>query len=236
MQNLQKDHISKQYDVDLKMLEDHVLIMGELVQEVVDKASRALLKHDAELAAEARELESSVDKLEVVIDKSCTRILAKRQPAATDLRFIVGSAKAIYELEHIGDLAKKIAKTVFKSTRDSLQPADLKGIELLSTHVAEMLQNALDAYRRRDARRAVEIMKEDKLVDREYKEVADSLIATLAENRQRIPSAMDVLNVFHALERIGDHSRNLAEHVIYIVEGADVRHLPVGAAEQKISA
>jgi len=227
-------HISQQFNSDLQDLRNHVLVMGGLVEKQVSDATLALINADTELAAYVRQAESDIDKLEVTIDEECTRVIAKRQPAASDLRMVVAIAKMVNDLERIGDEAEKIAKIGVKLTEEGQSPRGYVEVRHISSHVSQMVHDALDAFTRFDLDLALRVMKEDKSVDMEYKTAMRSLVTFMMEDPRNITSILNIIWVLRSLERIGDHSRNICEHVIYMVKGKDVRHESLESAEQII--
>ena len=227
-------HISQQFNSDLRDLRNHVLVMGGLVEKQVSDATLALVNADTELAAYVRQTESDIDKLEVTIDEECTRVIAKRQPTASDLRLVVAIAKMVNDLERIGDEAEKIAKIGVKLTEEGQSPRGYVEVRHISSHVSQMVHDALDAFTRFDLELALRVMKEDKAVDTEYKTAMRSLVTFMMEDPRNITAILNIIWVLRSLERIGDHARNICEHVIYMVKGKDVRHASLERTEQII--
>ena len=216
-------HISGRFNQELEDVRNHVLSMGGLVEQQLNSALDAVSKNDAVLAQKVRENDYKVSAMEVSIDEDCTRIIAKRQPAASDLRLVIAIAKTIADLERIGDEAKRIAKVALDSfTKD--QQDLLVNIENMGRQVSKMLHDVLDAFARMDVQRAFEVHKEDAKVDREYEAITRQIMTYMMEDPRSIPKIMDLVWSVRSLERIGDRCQNIAEYVIYFVNGKDIRH------------
>jgi len=216
-------HISGRFNQELEDVRNHVLSMGGLVEQQLNSALDAVSKNDAVLAQKVRENDYKVNAIEVSIDEDCTRIIAKRQPAASDLRLVIAIAKTIADLERIGDEAKRIAKVALDSfTKD--QQDLLVNIENMGRQVSKMLHDVLDAFARMDVQRAFEVHKEDAKVDREYEAITRQIMTYMMEDPRSIPKIMDLVWSVRSLERIGDRCQNIAEYVIYFVNGKDIRH------------
>ncbi|MDX1635924.1 MAG: phosphate signaling complex protein PhoU, partial [Marinobacter sp.] len=168
----------------------------------------------------------------IEIDEEATRIIAKRQPAARDLRLVISVIKMVADLERVGDEAKKIAKFAIGLAEEGQAPRGYVEVRHISQHVLSMLRDALDAFARLDSELALRVMKEDKRVDEEYQAATRTLITFMMEDARNISRCMSVMWVLRALERVGDHACNLAEHVIFMAKGEDVRHTPVEEAER----
>ncbi len=222
--NSNGNHISQQFDTELQEVKDHVLVMGGMAEKLVIDSAQALVNGDTSLAETVREAEQNVDRLQVTIDEECTRVIAKRQPTASDLRLIVAVTKIVGDLERIGDEAEKIAKITQQLAEEGQSPRGYIEVRHISQHVSKMLHDALDAFARLDTDMALAVMREDKSVDAEYKTATRSLMTFMMEDTRNISSVLNVMWVLRALERIGDHARNISEHIIYMVKGKDVRH------------
>lgn len=218
-------HISQQFNTELDEVKTHMLEMGGLVEKQVSDAIQSLLEADSGLAEKVKQGDKLINKMEVSIDEECTRILARRQPAASDLRLVIAITKAVNDLERIGDEAGKIAMQAMTLTEGGQSPRGLVEIRLIGEHVGRMVRDALDAFARLDSEKALEVAQEDKLVDAEYGTAMRSVITYMMEDPRSISPMLNVLWSLRSLERVGDHARNIAEHVIYLVKGADVRHL-----------
>ena len=216
-------HISGRFNQELEDVRNHVLSMGGLVEQQLNSALDAVSQNDAVLAQKVRENDYKVNAMEVSIDEDCTRIIAKRQPAASDLRLVIAIAKTIADLERIGDEAKRIAKVALDSfTKD--QQDLLVNIENMGRQVSKMLHDVLDAFARMDVQRAFEVHKEDAKVDREYEAITRQIMTYMMEDPRSIPKIMDLVWSVRSLDRIGDRCQNIAEYVIYFVNGKDIRH------------
>ena len=220
--NLNK-HISGQFNAELEDIRNRVLAMGGLVERQLEQAIDALSTLDAELAQKVILGDHKVNGMEVSIDEECTRIIAKRQPAASDLRMIIAISKSIADLERIGDACVRIAKAALDKRLNNQQPL-LVSIENMGRHATRMLHATLDALARMDAESALELHKEDAKLDREYEGIIRQLMTYMMEDPRSIPKIMNVLWSARSLERIGDRCKNLAEYIIFFVKGKVVRH------------
>jgi len=220
-------HISRKFNEELETLRSDVLRMGGLVEQHLDRAIEAITAGDSEMGLSVAKEDYKINDLEVSIDEECSRILATRSPAATDLRLIVAVIKTITDLERIGDEAQRIGYLASHLATD-LRPhehyGELKG---LAEHVQTMLHDSLDSFSRLDTSDALQIVEEDKLVDEEYDQILRQCISMMMEDTRTIRRFMDISWVARSLERIGDHAQNIAEYVIYMVHGRDIRHLEV---------
>jgi phosphate transport system protein len=221
------DHISKRFNKDLENLRSSVLTMGGMVEQQLSKAIEAIVSGDSELGLKVANDDYKVNKLEVNIDEECSRILATRAPAAGDLRLIVAIIKTITDLERIGDEAEKIgflASQLAVMDRPSDSYRELKN---LGNHVLQMVRDAMNAFARLDVQASYAVVREDEEVDREYESISRQGITFMMEDAHNIKRVMNVTWVARALERIGDHAKNICEYVIYMVEGRDVRHTDI---------
>ncbi len=226
-------HISQRYNQELEDIRNQVLAMGGLVEQQLDNALQAHIDRDAELAEQVIKDDYQVNALEVAIDEECTQVLARRQPAASDLRLIVSVIKTITDLERIGDEAGKVAKmTTALAGRENNSEHGIE-IEHLGNRVRQMLHDALDAFARTDVEAALKVAHEDVRVDREYESLMRQLITYMMEDPRMIRRSLDLMWTIRALERIGDHSRNICEYVIYLVKGRDVRHISLEQMEEE---
>ena len=218
------EHIVKQFDAELESIRTRVLQMGGLVEQQIVRAMEGLGNGDALLLEQVVNNDHRVNRLEVELDEACVHIIARRQPTAVDLRMIMTVVKTITDLERIGDEAKKIAKVARRLHGDDAGFAP--HIEL--RHVADiavgMLKKALDAFARIDLTASAQVVRQDKEVDSEFKGIMRQLITYMMEDPRTITAALETVWVAKAVERIGDHAKNVAEQVIYIVHGTDVRH------------
>jgi phosphate transport system protein len=227
-------HISRRYNEELEGLRTAVLRMGGAVENKLNTAVEAITAGDSEMGLGVARTDYQVNEMEVAIDEECSRILATRAPAAADLRLIVAVIKTITDLERIGDEAQKIGFLASKLAGEA-QPHDHYGeLRALGEHVQAMVHDALDAFSRLDPIDALDVVEEDKLVDEEYDQITRSCITLMMEDPRTVRRFMDVSWTARALERIGDHAKNIAEYVIYLVHGRDVRHLNIGEIKQEV--
>ena len=228
------EHTLKQFDTDLEEIRSRVLQMGGLVEEQIISAMEALTTGNVNLAREVAENDYRVNSLEVAIDEECSTVIAKRQPAAKDLRMIMTVVKTITDLERIGDEAAKIARMT-ASLFSSERPMMPRITEI--QHVAEiavgMLRNALDAFARLDLAVAAQVVRQDEQVDAQFKAILRQLITFMMEDPRTISHALDIIFIAKSVERIGDHSKNMSEYVVYLVKGKDVRHTSVETVERE---
>ena len=218
-------HISQQFNEELEEVRRHLLAMGGMVEKQVSDSVNALVNADSFLATEVLSVEKKINSMELAIDEECTRIIALRQPAASDLRLIVAATKANIDLERVGDEASKIAKMAIKLSDDAVLPKGYVEVRHIGKHVCAMLHDALDAFARFDADLALAVVHEDKSVDMEYESAMRQLVTFMMEDPRYITRVLNVMWSLRALERIGDHARNISEQVIYLVKGRDVRHM-----------
>lgn len=220
-------HISQQYTEELEAVRAKVLQMGGVVEEQLTKAIEALVNGDAELAKTVIETDARVNSLEVEIDAECTRIMARRQPAASDLRLVLAVIKTINDLERIGDEVKRVGKMVRKEMDGALDEEIRQELEHMGELVRDMLRQVLDAFARTDAETASRVIRADRKVDVKYKAVTRQLMTHMAQDATLIPSIMNMLWAARSMERMGDRCQNIAEYVIYLVLGVNVRHVPL---------
>ena len=229
-----QDHSSKQYDSELDALRSRVTQMGGLVENQISNAIKAFVQGDIGLMEQIVLNDHRVNGLEVSIDEDCAHIIARRQPAAGDLRVILAITKTVTDLERIGDEAAKIArmaKQIYERDRINMpRVAEVK--HMADTGVA-MLRNVLDAFVRMDAVAAAHIVREDQAVDNFFRGTLRQLITYMMEDPRTITTALDLLFIAKAIERVGDHAKNIAEYVIYVVKGKDVRHITIDQLERE---
>jgi len=225
-------HISRRFNKDLENLRNHVLAMGGLVESQLSQGIAAVVSGDSELGLQVAKDDYKVNKLEVAIDEECGRILATRAPAAGDLRLIVAIIKTITDLERIGDEAEKIGFLASKLASMD-RPADsYRELKTLGTHVLHMVRDAMNAFARLDIEDALEVVREDEIVDDEYEAIQRQCITFMMEDPRSIKRVMNVTWAARSLERIGDHAKNICEYVIYMVQGKDVRHTGISEATE----
>lgn len=228
-------HISQQFDEEMENLRHKVLKMGGLVEKQISDALTALQATDAGGAEKVIRKDHKVNALEVSIDEACTKILARRQPAATDLRMVIAVIKTITDLERIGDEAEKIAKMALHLAEDDTKFSNrYAGFHHIGDQVLTMVQDVLDAFARLDVDAAVQVVRDDEEVDIEYQDLIRALSTFMMEDPRTISEVLDILWAARALERIGDHAKNIGEYVIYLVKGKDVRHLDLEEIEKDI--
>ncbi|MFT5133513.1 MAG: phosphate transport system protein [Gammaproteobacteria bacterium] len=228
-------HISKQFDNELDNIRAHVLEMGGLVEQQLVDALFALTESNMETGLSVIKNEPKVNVFEVSIDEECTQILARRQPAARDLRLIMAVIKTITDLERIGDEAKKIAQMSNFLTAKQGAKSYYVGISSMGNFVRGMVRDALDAFARMDSAAAMKTAAKDLESDEQYSAILRQLITYMMEDPRSITAVMDAVWMVRSLERIGDHARNICEYVIYFVEGKDVRHLTIEEMEKEMS-
>lgn len=218
-------HISQRYDDELAAVKSQLFEMGGIVEKQVTDAIKALLEVDSELAERVVVDDVRINDMEVAVDEDCGLILARRQPAARDLRLVLTIIKTTTDLERIGDEARKMAKQAITLAEEGKAPRGYVEIRHIGEHVANMLSKALDCFVRQDVELALKVAQEDKAVDLEYASAIREMMTFMMEDPRSISRVMSIMWSLRALERIGDHARNIAEHVIYLVKGDDVRHV-----------
>jgi phosphate transport system protein len=227
-------HISRRFDEDLERVRSRVLQMGGFVEQQLQSAVTALVQADSALGERVAREDQQVNNMEVSIDEECSRILATRAPAASDLRLIVAIIKTITDLERIGDEAEKIA-SIAARLANMERPADrYREINHLGDLAQRMVHEALDALARLDADAALRACRNDRVIDQEYEALQRQCITFMMEDARAIRRALDVMWVARALERIGDHAKNICEYVVYLVHGKDIRHTSLEAIEQEL--
>jgi phosphate transport system protein len=228
-------HISRQFDAELESIRASVLQMGGLVERQIKDAVSSLVNNDAPLMSQVIEEDHRVNGMEVNIDEACSHVIARRQPTASDLRLIMTVVKTITDLERIGDEAEKIARMAkLLSQKKSPSFPRYNEIKHASDLTIEMLRNALDAFARLDVISAAKVVRQDELVDDKFRAIMRYLIAYMMEDPRTISTAIEILFVAKAIERIGDHAKNISEYVIYLVKGRDVRHITVDEVEREV--
>jgi phosphate transport system protein len=227
-------HISRKFNEELEQLRGQVSNMGGLVERQLAQAIEAIVSADSELGLEVVGRDVQVNQYEVQIDEECSRILATRAPAAADLRLIVAIIKAITDLERIGDEAQRIGFLAARLAGETQSIKRYDELKALAEHVQDMVHDALDAFSRMDAVDALKVVEEDKLVDEEYDMISRQCITMMMEDPHTISRFMDVSWVARALERIGDHAKNISEYVIYLVKGKDVRHTEIEEVREQV--
>lgn len=227
-------HISGQFNVELEDVRQQVMAMGGLVEQQIADAVEALVDGDGELGDTVERKDYKVNRMEVTIDERCSHILARRSPTASDLRLIVAIIKTITDLERIGDEAEKIGRMGSQLASQAKPKGAYAEIERLGRHVREMVRGVLDAFARMDPDAALEMAREDDKIDREYEGIIRQCITYMMEDPRMIRRTLDIMWSARALERIGDHARNICEYVIYLVQGKDVRHISLEDMEKEV--
>ena len=224
-QNNSTQHISAQFDAELEAVKNHLLEMGGKVEQQINRAVDALLNRDSGEAELIISGDQEVNDMEVSIDDECARILARRQPAASDLRLVIAVAKLTTDLERIGDEAAKIARQAIKLSEAGESPSNYTEIRTIAENASAMLRKALDAFARLDVDTAVDVVMSDNKVDALYGTAMRSLVTFMMEDPRAISPVLNEMWALRSLERVGDHASNVAEQVIYLVRGQDVRHV-----------
>ncbi|MDD2924802.1 phosphate signaling complex protein PhoU [Rhodoferax sp.] len=228
-------HLSTQFDSELSAVSTRLMELGGLVESQIQQAIYALSQFSIEVADQVTATEAKVNAMEVEIDRELSSIIARRQPTARDLRLLMAISKATANLERVGDEAEKIARMV-RSIIRSGAPRSLPSLELrvASDMASGLLRKALDAFARLDTVTALTILKDDDLIDKEFDGFVRKLITYMMEDPRTISPSLDLLFLAKAIERIGDHAKNIAELIIYIVKGADVRHASMAQIESVV--
>ena len=228
-------HLSTQFDTELTSVSSQVMELGGLVESQIRQAIYALHHFSLEAAHDVTANESRVNAMEIEIDRDLSSIIARRQPTARDLRLLIAISKTTANLERVGDEAEKIARMVI-SIIESGAPRSLPSLELryAADLASGLLNKALDAFARLDVNAALSILKEDDLIDKEFDGFVRKLITYMMEDPRTISPSLDLLFLAKAIERIGDHAKNIAEFIIYVVKGEDVRHTSIDRIESVI--
>jgi phosphate transport system protein len=229
------EHTSKQFDVELEAIRAYVLQMGGLVESQIKSAVTSLMEGDVALMCRVIEDDHRVNAMEVKIDDACSQVIARRQPTASDLRLVMMVVKTITDLERIGDEAEKIARMAkMVSQKHGLAIPRYTEIKHASEIAVEMLRKSLDAFARLDVQMAAEVVRQDAQVDEEFRSIMRYLITFMMEDPRTISTSLEILFVAKAIERIGDHAKNISEYVIYMVKGRDVRHVTLDEIEREV--
>jgi phosphate transport system protein len=229
------EHISKQFDAELETVRTRVLQMGGLVEEQIARAMEGLATGDMGLINQVIQDDRRVNALEVELDETCSQIIAKRQPAAVDLRMIMTVIKTITDLERIGDEAEKIArmaKLIHTAEAGAIPRIELRHVAQVAV---EMLRKSLDSFARLDLSAAAQVVRQDEKVDDEFRSIMRQLITFMMEDPRTISGCLEILFIAKAIERIGDHAKNMSEYVVYMVKGRDVRHVGVEELEREVA-
>ena len=228
-------HTHKQFDTELEDLREKVLLMGGKVENQLSKAIQALTKADVELSDLVIEEDNSVNNLELEIDENLSSIIARRQPIAIDLRTLLAISKITTDLERIGDESSKVArmtKLIYKS--EHLQFPKVTIVKSIGNLASDMLRKSLDSFARLDVKTSFSVLESDYEVNEQFQLIIRKLITFVLEDPRTISAALELLTVAKAFERIGDHSKNISEHVVYLVKGTDVRHTSIDNVRKEI--
>jgi phosphate transport system protein len=227
-------HWSRQFNAELEAVRNRVMAMGGLVEEQLRRAVEALVRGDSALGEQVARDDYKVNRLEVAIDEDCSRIIARRQPTAGDLRLVIAVVKTITDLERIGDEAEKIGYLATRLAGQERPVDSYQALQHLADLVAGMLHRALDTFARMDPEEAMRVLRQDQAIDREYDAVSRQGITLMMEDPRSIRRVLDTLWAARALERIGDHAKNICEYVVYMVRGKDIRHVDLDDAERQV--
>ena len=228
-------HISQQFNSELEEIRSHVLAMGGLVEEQIRNAVQSLVDGDVPLAEAVISRDVEVNTAEVKIDEECTHIIARRQPAATDLRLVIAVIKTITDLERIGDQAERVARMGTRLADVDRPKNNYTELHNMGERVAKMVHGALDAFARSDVEAAIKVTKQDSKVDQEYDGLMRQCLTFMMEDPRKISQMLDIMWAARAIERIGDHATNICEYVIYLVKGKDVRHISIEQMENELN-
>lgn len=227
-------HTAHQFDVELNDIKHKVMNMGGLVESMVHNGLEALMTTSADLGNKVSTDDHRVNQFELEIDEECTRILARRQPAASDLRMVLTIIKTISDLERIGDEAEKLGRISVKLSKELDIPRYYKDLKHLGDLVKSMLRDSLDAFTRMDVESAFRTAAKDEVIDQEYANFSRLMLSHMMEHPNHVSHALDMSWCARSLERIADHSCNICEYVIYLVEGQDIRHANLDDMRKKL--
>lgn len=226
------EHSSKQYDLDLEGIRSKVLLMGGMVESQFQDAIACFRTGNVEQAEQVIRGDEGVNRMEVQLDDTCSHLIVRRQPAANDLRTVMATIKVITDLERIGDEATKIARAAKTIQERGITTINhYETVRVIAGSASDMLHDALDSFARLDEKQATRLIAQDQVIDHEFRSIMRNLITFMMEDPRTISAALDTLWVAKAIERIGDHAKNIAEYVIYVVEGKDIRHTDYATAK-----
>ncbi len=229
-------HIHSRYNAELEGIRTGVLQMGGLVEQQLQNGVRAVVHGDSRLGEEVARLDHKVNAMEVAIDEDCSRVLATRGPTASDLRLIVAVIKTITDLERIGDETEKLGHAAARLSASDRSADRYRELKHIGELVTDMVHGALDAFARLDTEAALTIARRDRVIDEEYEAIQRQCITFMMEDPRFIRRTLDVLSLARALERVGDHAKNICEYVVYMVLGKDIRHLSIEDVEKHVLA
>jgi phosphate transport system protein len=230
-------HLSTQFDSELNAVSARVMELGGLVESQIRQAIYALSHYNVDAAAQVVEIETRVNAMEIEIDRELSSIIARRQPTARDLRLLIAISKTTANLERVGDEAEKIARmvrSIVEKGSGNVRTLPASELKVEAELASGQLRKALDAFARLDVQAALSILKEDDLIDQEFDGFVRKLVTYMMEDPRTISPSLDLLFLAKAFERIGDHAKNIAEFIIYIVKGADVRHTSLAEIESAV--
>lgn len=231
---MSNEHWSKQYEQDLDALRTRVMAMGGLVESQLKLALQGLYSGDAQQLEQAISTDARVNTMEREIDEDCAQIIAKRQPAAGDLRMILGVSKIVTDLERIGDKARKVARLARGLNQgQGLDPVWRIDVNRLGERAAALLSRALDAFARSDVNAAIDVIRQNQAVGRESAAIENALIKAMMEQPQSVTTVLDMMAITRSFDRVGDHSTNVCEQLIYVFKGTDVRHATLEQIERE---
>ena len=220
-----KKHTDREYEGELESIREHILLMGAKVEEMIKSSIRSLISRDSVMAQRLIEFDHQINRLEVETDELCLRVLARRQPVASDLRFITMALKLVTDLERIGDIGVNVCERVLELNEEPPLGKTLASIQLMAEAAEGMVHDGLDAFVQGDVERAQQVIARDKVVNDMYTQLFRALLTYMMEDPRNIYRATRIQSIGKYLERIGDHATNLAEMVVFMVKGKDIRHL-----------
>jgi phosphate transport system protein len=229
-------HILSRYNADLEGLRSAVLQMGGIVEQQLQNGVKAIVSGDSRLGEEVARLDHKINAMEVAIDDDCSRILATRAPTASDLRLIVAIIKTITDLERIGDETEKLGHAAARFAAGERTADRYRELKHIGELVTDMVHGALDAFARLDTEAALQVARRDRVIDEEYDAIQRQCITFMMEDPRAIRRTLDVMAIARALERVGDHAKNICEYVVYMVLGKDIRHLSIEDVEKQVLA
>jgi phosphate transport system protein len=236
MDNMNLDqHISQQFNSDLEELKTELLEMGGMVEQQTVDSVNAIINGDSELAEKILAQEKNINQMEMDLDEHCIMVLARRQPAATDLRMVLAASRIAHDLERMGDEAHKVCVMALQLNENGKSPRGYVELRHIGMTVHKMVIKAMDSFAHYDVKLALEVAEEDKMVDQDYASAMRELATYMMEDPRSITRVLNIIWALRSLERIGDHASNIAEHVIFLVKGLDVRHSGISEMTEKVN-